>query len=182
VQKARTAAFFSRANAGALLSAAGFGSYVTRAVSDGVPLNGNIALSDRAIGFLHRPFFPDGINNSSAGPFSTPIDQWSVFNVGLQLDVIKTNLQTVLAGGAAPCTSIPNLPDGIQIFAGSIPLYKNGELVGAIGISGDGIDQDDLIAAGGAVGFTPAVAIRSDQFFVRSVRLPFVKFPRSPNL
>jgi hypothetical protein len=74
------------------------------------------------------------------------------------------------------------LPNGIQIFAGSIPLYKNGELVGAIGISGDGIDQDDLIAAGGSVGYTPAVGIRSDQFFVRSVRLPFVKFPRSPNL
>jgi uncharacterized protein GlcG (DUF336 family) len=182
VQKARTAAFFSRANAGPLLSGAGFGSYVTRAASDGVQLNGAIALSDRAIGFLHRPFFPDGINNTAAGPFSTPIDQWSVFNVGLQVDLIKANLQTVLSGGAAPCTSIPNLPNGIQVFAGSIPLYKNGELVGAIGISGDGIDQDDLITAGGAVGFTPPVGIRSDQFFVRSVRLPFVKFPRSPNL
>lgn len=182
VQKARTAAFFSRANAGALLSGAGFGSYVTRAASDGVQLNGTIALSDRAIGFLHRPFFPDGINNSAAGPFSTSIDQWSVFNVGLQVDLIKASLQTVLSGGAAPCTALPNLPDGIQIFAGSIPLYKNGELVGAIGISGDGIDQDDLIAAGGAVGYTPPVGIRSDQFFVRSVRLPFVKFPRSPNL
>ncbi len=182
VQKARTAAFFSRANAGALLSGAGFGSYVTRAANDGVQLNGAIALSDRAIGFLHRPFFPDGINNTAPGPFSPPIDQWSVFNVGLQGDLIKTNLQTVLSGGAAPCTALPNLPNGIQIFAGSIPLYKNGELVGAIGISGDGIDQDDLIAAGGAVGYTPAVGIRSDQFFVRSVRLPFVKFPRSPNL
>jgi uncharacterized protein GlcG (DUF336 family) len=182
VQKARTAAFFSRANAGALLSGAGFGSYVSRAASDGVQLSGAIALSDRAIGFLHRPFFPDGINNTAPGPFSPPIDQWSVFNVGLQGDLIKTNLQTVLSGGAAPCTVLPNLPNGIQIFAGSIPLYKNGELVGAIGISGDGIDQDDLIAAGGAVGYTPAVGIRSDQFFVRSVRLPFVKFPRSPNL
>jgi uncharacterized protein GlcG (DUF336 family) len=182
VQKARTAAFFSRTNAGALLSGAGFGSYVTRAASDGVQLNGTIALSDRAIGFLHRPFFPDGINNTAPGPFSPPIDQWSVFNVGLQSDLIKANLQTVLSGGAAPCTALPNLPNGIQIFAGSIPLYKNGELVGAIGISGDGIDQDDLIAAAGAVGYTPAVGIRSDQFFVRSVRLPFVKFPRSPNL
>jgi uncharacterized protein GlcG (DUF336 family) len=182
VQKARTAAFFSRANAGASLSGAGFGSYVTRAANDGVQLNGAIALSDRAIGFLHRPFFPDGINNTAPGPFSPPIDQWSVFNVGLQGDLIKTNLQIVLSGGAAPCTALPNLPNGIQIFAGSIPLYKNGELVGAIGISGDGIDQDDLIAAGGAVGYTPAVGIRSDQFFVRGVRLPFVKFPRSPNL
>jgi uncharacterized protein GlcG (DUF336 family) len=182
VQKARTAAFFSNANAGALLRGAGFGAYVDRAAADGVQLNGSIALSDRAIGFLHRPFFPDGINNTAAGPFSTAINQWSVFNVGLQTDFIKNGLQTALSGGVAPCTSIPNLPNGLQIFAGSIPLYKNGEFVGAIGISGDGIDQDDLIAAGGAAGYAPPVTMRSDQFFVRSVRLPFVKFPRSPNL
>jgi uncharacterized protein GlcG (DUF336 family) len=182
VQKARTAAFMSRANAGALLTGAGFGAYVSRAAADNVQLSGGIALSDRAIGFLHRPFFPDGINDTSAGPFSTPIDQWSVFNLGLQSDFVKTSLQTILAGGSAPCSSLPNLKNGMQIFAGSIPLYKNGELVGAIGISGDGIDQDDLIAAAGAAGYSPASSIRSDQFFVRSVRLPFVKFPRSPNL
>jgi len=182
VQKARTAAFFSRANAGALLSSAGFVSYATRAASDGVQLNGAIALSDRAIGFLHRPFFPDGINNTAPGSFSPPIDQWSVFNVGLQLDLSKTNLQAVLGGASLPCTSLPNLANGLQIFAGSIPLYRNGELVGAIGISGDGIDQDDLIAAAGSVGYLPPVNIRADQFFVRSVRLPFVKLPRSPNL
>jgi uncharacterized protein GlcG (DUF336 family) len=182
VQKARTAAFYSSANAGALLRAAGFGSYVDRAAADGLKLDGSIAFTDRAGGFLHRPFFPDGINNTAAGPFSTELNNWSVFNVGLQLDLIKANLQTVLSGGAAPCTSIPNLPNGIQIFPGSMPLYKNGVLVGAIGISGDGVDQDDLIAAGGGAGFSPPAAIRSDQVLVRGVRLPFLKFPRSPNL
>ena len=182
VQKARSAAFVSRSNAAALLTSAGFGSYVSRAAADGLQLNGSIAFSDRAIGFLHRPFFPDGINNTAAGPFSRELNEWSVFNVGLQLDLIKANLQAVLGGAALPCTPIPNLPSGLQIFAGSIPLYKNGELVGAIGISGDGIDQDDLIAAAGAAGYAPPVGIRSDQFFVREVRLPFVKFPRSPNL
>ena len=60
-------------------------------------------------------------------------------------------------------------------------LRRDGE-GGIRGISGDGIDQDDLIAAAGANGVSPAPAIRSDQIFVRGVRLPFVKFPRSPNL
>jgi len=179
VQKARTAAFFSKSNAGAMLRAAGFATYADRAAADGLQLNGNIAFSDRAVGFLHRPFFPDGIDNTAAGPFSTEISEWSPFNVGLQLDLIRAN---ILAGGASPCTAIANLPNGIQIFPGSIPLYKNGVLVGAIGISGDGVDQDDLIAAAGANGYSPPAAIRSDQFFVRKVRLPFVKFPRSPNL
>jgi len=182
VQKARTAAFYSSATAGSLLRAAGLGSYVDRANADGLKLDGSVAFTDRAGGFLHRPFFPDGINDTAPGPFSTAIEQWSVFNVGLQLDLIKSNLQTVLSGGAAPCTTISSLPNGIQIFPGSVPLYKNGVLVGAIGISGDGVDQDDLIAAGGGAGYAPPANIRSDQVFVRGVRLPFLKFPRSPNL
>jgi uncharacterized protein GlcG (DUF336 family) len=182
VQKARTAAFFSSSSASADLRAAGFASYADRALADGLSFNGSVAFSDRATGFLHRPFFPDGINQTAAGPLSTSATEWSVFNVGLQLDLIKTNLIAAIGGMPVPCTSIPNLPNGIQVFAGSVPLYKNGVLVGAIGISGDGIDQDDLIAAAGANGFAPAAAIRSDQIFVRSVRLPFLKFPRSPNL
>ena len=182
VQKARTAAFFSSANAAASLRAAGFGSYVDRALADGLRFDGAFAFSNRAIGFIHRPFFPDGINDTTAGPFSTALADWSPFNVGLQLDLIRANFLASVVGPPVPCTSIPALPNGIQIFAGSIPLYKNGVLVGAIGISGDGIDQDDLIAAAGANGVSPAPAIRSDQIFVRGVRLPFVKFPRSPNL
>jgi hypothetical protein len=67
-------------------------------------------------------------------------------------------------------------------LSGSVPLYKNGVLVGAIGISGDGVDQDDLIGAAGANGFSPPrgfVPIRSS--CVACV-CRFLKFPRSPNL
>ncbi|HEX5964329.1 MAG TPA: heme-binding protein [Pyrinomonadaceae bacterium] len=182
VQKARTAAFFSTAGAATQLRAAGFGSYMDRAAADGLSFNGSFAFSDRAIGFLHRPFFPDGINETAAGPLSTPLNEWSPFNVGLQLDLVRAGFLASLGGPAVPCTSITGLPNGIQIFAGSVPLYKNGVLAGAIGISGDGIDQDDLIGAAGANGFSPPLNVRSDQIFVRSVRLPFLKFPRSPNL
>jgi uncharacterized protein GlcG (DUF336 family) len=182
VQKARTAAFFSGASAAAQLRSAGFASYADRALADGLRFDGAFAFSDRAIGFLHRPFFPDGINNTSAGPFSTPLGEWSPFNVGLQLDLVLSNFLASIGGPAVPCTLIPGLPNGIQIFPGSVPLYKNGILAGAIGISGDGVDQDDLIGAAGANSFAPPAAIRSDQIFVRTVRLPFLKFPRSPNL
>lgn len=182
VQKARGAMFFSKANAGATLRAAGFGSYVDRAAADGLAFNGSVAFTTRSVGFLHRPLFPDGINDTPPGPLSTGFPAWSIFNLGLQVDLIRTNLLATLGGAAVPCTAIPELASGTQIFAGSVPLYKNGVLVGAIGISGDGIDQDDIIAAAGAVGYAPAPSIRSDQFFVRGSRLPFVKFPRSPNL
>jgi uncharacterized protein GlcG (DUF336 family) len=181
-QKARTAAFLSHRSAAGLLRAAGFGGYVDRANADGLRLDGSVAFSGRAAGSLSRPFYPDGLNPSPAGPFGREITGWSVFNDGLQIDLVRTNLLAAVGGADVRCSSIPNLPNGLQIFPGGVPLYRNGELVGAVGISGDGVDQDDLIAAAGANGYEPPAAIRADQTIVRGTRLPFLKFPRSPNL
>jgi uncharacterized protein GlcG (DUF336 family) len=195
VQKARSVNFFARSDAAAKLSAVSpvISSYVARASSDGLGLAGTIAFSDRAIGFLHRPLFPDGINNTAAGPFSTLLEDWSPFNNGLQLDLVKDALLTMPVCRTAartkrsmlppcPCTAIPEMKNGLQIFAGSVPNYRGGTLIGAVGVSGDGIEQDDLIAAAGANAFAPPEAIRSDKFFVRNVRLPFLKFPPRPFL
>lgn len=184
VQKARTAAFYSSTVAGARLRSAGFGSYVDAASKDGLKLDGSVAFTDRAGGFLSRPFFPDGIDRSDHGPFSVPIDSFSPFNDGLQLDLVLPVLDRALRTGVfspGDCTGIPNIPNGIQIFPGSVPLFKNGRFAGAIGISGDGVDQDDLISSMGSAGFEAPADIRSDRVFVRGVRLPYVKFPRHPN-
>ena len=171
-QKARTTAFFARTDAGAQLQAAGFGSFVARAAADGIGLNGSTAFSARAIGFLHRPLFPDGINNTEAGPFSTSLGNWSPFNVGLQLELVRTTVMnpfppmcrkiSMKSLRGCGCTqSLPGIQNGIQIFAGGMPLYRGNTLVGAIGISGDGIEQDDFISAGGANNFA---APRGDAF------------------
>src|SRR5262249_12060680 len=132
-QKARTAAFFSLATTGTQLRAAGFGKFVDAAAADGVMLDGKFVFTSRAQGFLSRPFFPDGITGTPNGPFSKPINFWSPFNDGLQIALVKSALVTVLSGGSPmSCTAsqiapngIPNLPHGIQIFAGSVPLFKN---------------------------------------------------------
>lgn len=185
-QKARTAVFFTSPTAAAQLNAAEggrFAKFVTASIADGIRLDGTIAFSNRAQGFMSRPFFPDGLDNTQNGAFSKPINVWSPFNNGLQIALVRTALVNILSGvPVTSCTAIPTLPSGIQIFAGSVPLYKNGVMVGAIGISGDGIDQDDIIAATGSVGFEAPANIRADQFNARGVRLPYVKFPRHPNL
>ena len=49
-----------------------------------------------------------------------------------------------------------------SFFPGGVPLYKNGRLVGAIGVSGDGVDQDDIIAFSGSKRFLPPSGIRSE--------------------
>ena len=126
----------------------------------GVPAG--TAVSNRTIGFGAQPFFPPGIDGSGLGPF---------FNL-YTFDI------------AHPCTqgSQPaNLNQtGIVFFPGSVPLYKNGVLVGGLGVSGDGVDQDDYVTNGGAKGFDAADNIRADQVIIDNVRLPYLKFPRNP--
>ncbi len=137
------------------------------------------------------------------GPLSRPIAQFSPFSTGLQSALIEPNLVQVL-GGTSParCTFIAPTPDGgnrlangLQIFPGAVPVYRGNTLVGAIGVSGDGIDQDDMVAflgtvnAGlrvGGIGLPPA-SIRSDQVIVpvagtNGVRLRFVGCPFAPFL
>jgi uncharacterized protein GlcG (DUF336 family) len=125
------------------------------------------AVTNRTIGFGAQPFFPPGIAGSSDGPF---------FNLFTQ-DVSNPCTQ----GFQVPGPAWPKInQSGIVFFPGSEPLFKNGVLVGGLGVSGDGVDQDDFVTAGGAAGFEPPASIRADQILVNGVRLPYLKFPRNP--
>ncbi len=183
-QKARTANFFTRTDAGATLTAApgtpALGGYATAMANEGVPLDGSTASSDRAVGFLSQPIFPPAASaNFSFGPLSKPLGQWSIFNTGLQLDAL---LRNNFLAAINDCTGLPGVQNGFQIFPGAVPLFKGSTHVGAIGVSGDGVDQDDIIASLGSVGFEAPAGIRADTRTVRGVRLPYVVFPRNPNL
>ncbi len=197
-QKSRTAAFFTSATAGAQLRSAALGKYADAAAADGIKLDGSIAFSNRGQGFLARPLFPDGIDDTDPGPLSVRIENFSPFNVGLQLDLLAHERGSINREGAVArflrglaagqvvlspndCTGLPTLRNGIQIFAGSVPLFKNGRFAGGLGISGDGIDQDDRTATNGSAGFESPEEMRCDRIFVRGARLPFTKFPRHPN-
>src|SRR5204862_219598 len=57
--------------------------------------------------------------------------------------------------------------NGIVFFPGSTPLYKTQILVGGFGISGDGVDQDDVVTSGGQQGFAPPQNLRADMVFYR---------------
>jgi len=195
-QKARTAVFLSGADAGATLAAAdaarrpllgalaGLDGFVTAARREGIALDGGVAFTDRAGGFLSRPFFPDGIDGTRNGPFSRPFAAWSPFTDGLQVELVLPGLVFLLTKTPAPpafagsCTGVPGLGNGMQIFPGSVPLYRRGRLVGAIGVSGDGVDQDDAVALAGSRGFAAPPRLRADRVQVRGVRLPWVKRPR----
>lgn len=246
LQKARSAALFSNANAAGLLlglpnvtylnatlNAAGvqFTSAGNASIAAtvarvreflGIPTalgDGAIAFTDRAIGNLARPFYPDGIVSTPPGPLSNEFSAWSPFAVGLQLDLAysqvalhvahylnQLGLALFLNGtplAPAPtaanpvplpdigmnCTGIPGLANGLQIFPGSSPIYRGNRLVGAVGVSGDGVDQDDMIGflglhnaselLNGAFSHAP-FAIRADQLVPRGARLRYVQCPQAP--
>ena len=74
----------------------------------------------------------------------------------------------------------PTLPNGITIFPEDFRFIETAVLIGAIGISGDGVDQDDIVGASGTRDFLAPDAIRADQFVFKDARLPYAKFPRDP--
>lgn len=217
LQKARTAAFFSNANAASDLNgnsasnAADIQAFVAAArsfLADPTALTGHYAFTDRAGGDLSRTTFPDGSAGRPNGPFSRPLAQFNPFSTGLQSALIRDNLFEHVgytlganADTAHRCTKIPDvvpgqnrLQNGIQIFPGSVPIYRGNVVIGGLGVSGDGIDQDDMISFLGlnnagttlntGLGNAPS-AIRADTIVVTlsdgsTARLRYVSCPQSP--
>jgi len=141
--------------------------YFNSAVRTATDLNGvplGTAVTNRTISFGAQPLYPPGIDGSSAGPF---------FNL-YTMDLANPCTQG-FQGGAANSNK-----SGIVFFPGSAGLFRNGALAGGLGVSGDGVDQDDYVTSGGTKGFEAPASIRADQILDQGVRLPYFKFPRNP--
>lgn len=173
--------------------------------------NGSLAFSSRGAGNIAVPFFPDGIDGRGAGPLSKPAGSFSPFNIGLQLDLAYNGIVNHLAfllgltgadvettclgrksvldtdAGVTAFNSGNVLANGLQFFPGGVPIYRGNVLVGGIGVSGDGVDQDDMIAflglaqAGGDFSNAHQV-MRNDTLEPQGVRLRYVQCPQTPFL
>lgn len=125
------------------------------------------AVTNRTIGAGAQPFYPSGIDSSAFDPRRGP---W--FDTLFLHDL------------AHPCSQGPQAADpnqnGVVFFAGSTPLYRDGRLVGGLGVSGDGLEQDDYVAWHAAGELRPPPAMHADRVVVDGVRLPMFRFPRQP--
>ncbi len=136
----------------------------TRTAADLNQVAMGTAVTNRTISFGAQPLFPPGIDGSASGPF---------FNLYEQ-DVANPCTQGFQAGP-------PNVnKSGIVFFPGSLGLYRNGVLVGGLGVSGDGVEQDDFVTNAGAADFQAPAQTRADQIQIDGVRLPYLLFPRDP--
>jgi uncharacterized protein GlcG (DUF336 family) len=134
----------------------------TAADLPGVPVG--TAVTNRTISFGAQPLYPPGIDGSNEGPFFVNLFLQDLEHPGTQGMQADANV----------------LKSGIVFFPGSAGLYRNGVLVGGLGVSGDGVDQDDYVTSGGTKGFEAPASIRADQIMDQGVRLPYFKFPRNP--
>lgn len=216
VQKARSALTFSSAEALTDFNAIDAGNHAAFAnamntffTQTTTALNGSAAYSARAIGNVHRPYFPDGEVGTPTGPLSSPIAQWSPFNVGFQLNIVTNKVLGTLTAttraanqfsppAALTCVDDANIPagrqnrfaNGMQIFPGGFPIYKGDALVGAVGVSGDGVDQDDMVGYLGvingaaAVGSTmrpfPSTLLTANELSSSGEFLKYVQCPQTP--
>ena len=114
---------------------------------------------------MARPFYPDGVDGNPPGPF-TPLAQWSPFKVGQQLDLVYNRLAvhvafylqqislTVSLNGTTLQTALGDVKiaqvySACRMVSRSSPAayrYSGNVLVGGIGVSGDGVDQDDMVS------------------------------------
>lgn len=130
--------------------------------ADKVDMPSGTAVTNRTISFGSQRFFPSGLDFTGIGPYR---------------NILLNDADNPCSQGRQTTSANHS---GIVFFPGSIPLYKNGVLIGALGVSGDGVEQDDYVAAAGAAGYEPDASIRSDQYEIQSVRMPYLKFPRNP--
>jgi len=105
----------------------------------------DLALDSKIIGLLARP---DGPGSTAPAAIGTNAGVASLFGIG------NTNPFRPLTGVGAKDDQTGNRHHGIVTFAGGQPVYScgGGVLLGAVGVSGDGVDQDDTVAKGAVTG------------------------------
>ena len=149
------------------------------------------AFSSRTFRYLADARFPEGIDGAPPGPFSIlndgHVDPVTGANIGAPLPA-SAYFNTVQGNDAFnPGTNFHQPAslnqNGIIFFPGGVPLYKNGQLVGGLGVSGDGVDQDDVVTYGASKGYGPPPGVQTaDDVIFDGVRLPYQKFNRQPQL
>ena len=184
--KARNAYYFStREGYEVLRDIASSGSQDRYTWSPEPPAGRGWAITARTISFAGQPLFPPGIDLEEQLE-----KQDSAPQRGPWFDLF-------LYDSKNPCTEGPGASrggnrrylhqSGIVWFPGSVPLYRGDRVIGGLGISGDGVEQDDYVALLGSEGFHPPEALRVDNSVMtdargRAVRLPYLKLPRNPEL
>ena len=161
----------------------------------GVPAG--TAFTSRTIRFVSLPFFPEGIDINPPGPGNILTDGGNTKFATTKGAPLPVSAFQSLQGynDFNPNTNFRDPynkanQNGVVFFPASAPLYVapagskiRSTLVGALGVSGDGVFQNDDVASVASIAYAPGRSVdRADQVKFRGVRLPYYKYNRNPHL
>ena len=152
------------------------------------------AFTNRTFRYLASAHYPSGNTAAGPGAFSILKDAGINPKTGLNIGPPRpaNTFTTVLGydsfntGSNFHSTTMPREnQNGVVFFPGSTPLYVGRKLSGGFGVSGDGVDQDDVVTSYAAAGspqgnFNAPTDLRADNYLVSRIRLPYVKYSRNP--
>jgi len=147
---------------------------IAKAITGAYLSSSGNAFSTRTASFIVQEHFPVGVDNMPGGPL-----------FGVQFSQLPCgDLVTRGAGiGVGPKRS----PLGLSADPGGFPLYKNGRVVGGVGVMADGIygldessapgavDLDERLAQSALKGFDAPACIRAERITAGGISLPFSK-------
>jgi uncharacterized protein GlcG (DUF336 family) len=147
---------------------------IAKAITGAYLSSGGNAFSSRTASMIVQEHFPPAPN--TAGLESGPL-------FGVQFSQLPCS--DLAARAADGMIGPKRSPLGLSADPGGFPLYKNGVVVGGIGVIADGVygfdtnvldrddDLDELIALAGTVGFEAPIAIRADRIFADGTSLRY---------
>ena len=152
---------------------------IAKAITGAYLSSGGNAFSTRTASEIVQPHFPPA--TSTPGLESGPL-----FGVQFsQLPCSDLAARFSPGGGSGSMIGPKRSPLGLAADPGGLPLYKNGALVGAVGVMGDGVygldtnildvddDAEEFIALAGTRGFEAPAAITADKISVDGTSLRF---------
>lgn len=152
---------------------------ISKAITGAYLSSSGNAFTTRTAGQIIQDHFNPGEDNQPSGPlFGVQFSQLPCSDFSLRYDPIKT---------IGPQRS----PLGLSADSGGFPLYKNGEVVGGIGVISDnhyGVDKfildydtdnDEIIALAATLGYEPADDIRANRITVDGKTLRYSEIGRA---
>ncbi|HXI88268.1 MAG TPA: heme-binding protein, partial [Parvularculaceae bacterium] len=149
---------------------------IAKAITGAYLSSGGNAFSTRTASMIVQQHFPPS-------PAAVGLESGPLF--GVQFSQLPCSDLTTRFSAGGPRLGPNNSPLGLAADPGGFPLYKNGFLVGGVGVVADGdygfdenvldtdSDVEELIALAGTSGFDAPASIRADQIAVDGTTLRY---------